>query len=105
LSKKKPKYSDDFKLEAVRMSEPSAHSVAEVARLLGIKPKKLALWHAQYGHEGDDQYPRNIISRLEKEVSSLRAENKSLRLQCAQMKRALSFTSVVFKLDSSGDGE
>ena len=102
MSKKKPKYSDAFKLEAVRLSEPTAQSIAEVAALLGIRPRKLAMWHAQYGHEGDDQYPGNIISRLEGEVRGLQEENKHLRLQNAQMKKALSFSTSALKSEVGG---
>jgi transposase-like protein len=100
VQKKKNKYSDDFKLEAVRMSEPTPQSLAKVAALLGIKPRKLLLWHAQYGYQEDDQYPRNVISRLQQEVSDLRAENQRLRRECAQLNKAAAFAFAASELSA-----
>ncbi len=102
MNKKKRKYSDAFKLEAVRMSEPSAQSVAEVALLLGIKPRKLAMWHARFGHEGEEDYPRNIIARLEEEARALRTDNNRLHLENAHLKKALSFSTAALKSQLEG---
>ena len=87
------KYRDAFKLEVVGLSEEKAREIAEVARLLDIKPKKLAKWIARYGHEGDEKYPGNVIVRLEKEVRDLGEENARLRRENEQLKAAVSFTT------------
>lgn len=84
-------------MEAVRLSEEGARSIAEVAELLGIRPKKLAKWHARFGHDGEEGYPGNVILGLDEELRRLREENIRLRVKCAHMKKALPFTSAVLK--------
>ena len=97
MHKKNRKYSDAFKLEVVRLSEDQARSIAEVAALLDIKPKKLAKWHAHYGHEGESEYPANVILRPGQDVRHLDEENEHLRLENKQKQNVLAFSTAAFK--------
>ncbi len=97
MNKKDRKYSREFKMEAVRLSEEDARSIAEVARLLDVNPKKLTKWHARFGHEGPEGFSGKVISGLEEEVRRLRDDNMRLRRECALMKKALSFTTAALK--------
>lgn len=104
MKRKNRKYSREFRIDAVRLSEEEARSIAEIARFLGIEPKKLAKWHARFGHEGEEGYPGNVILGLEEEVRCLRVENRHLRVECAQMKKAMAFTSAALRSEHGADG-
>ena len=49
MSPKKHKYSEEFKLEAVRLCQAADRPLAEVAWELGVPPKKLVKWRARLG--------------------------------------------------------
>lgn len=104
MDKKNRKYSHEFKMEAIRLSEEEARSIAEVASLLGIKPKKLTRWHARFGHQWEEGFSGNVIFGLEEDLRRLRQENSHLRVECAHMKKVLAFTTAVLKSEHGEAG-
>ena len=77
------KYSNEFKLEAVRMCEVEDISVRQVAKELGISENTLYGWVAKYGKQSDgsrvtpDEHEELI--RLRREVRRLREEREILK--------------------------
>lgn len=51
------RYTEEFKVEAVRQVTDRGHSVAEVAAQLGVSIHSLYEWRKQYGTSGPTQTP------------------------------------------------
>ncbi|MGH8147061.1 MAG: transposase [Rhodanobacteraceae bacterium] len=83
-------YTDDFKAQAVALSDSIGRTKA--ARQLDIPLKSLANWvdAARAGH--DLRSPkRKPVGALESEVSRLRAENATLKMEREILKKATAF--------------
>ena len=84
------RFTQDFKLEAVRLAAVGDRRVSDVARELGIRPEMLRQWarqaEARAGHRPVDIFPGNgklisqdeEIRRLRREVIVLREERDIL---------------------------
>ncbi|HLF17903.1 MAG TPA: transposase [Candidatus Omnitrophota bacterium] len=78
-------HSREFKLEAVKMSQQSGRTVAEVARELGIRENDLHAWRKMVKEQGDQAFPgrgrkaQDELSQLKREVAKLREENAILK--------------------------
>lgn len=88
------KYTREFKLEAVRLSEETDGTIKQVALDLGIKPKLLYAWRAAYREAGEDAFPGagNVPDR-QAEIRALRKEVERLELECAILREASNFFS------------
>jgi transposase len=95
MSKNKPKskqtttkpkrrtFSEEFKLEAVKLVTEQNYKVAEAARNLGITDGLLRRWiDKDANHEDDTE---------NEELKQLRAENKRLRMERDILKKATAF--------------
>lgn len=96
MKKRGPKaYSEDFRREAVRLTE--ARSVTQVARELGIHPETLRGWRRVA--RGRDEMERSAeglpvgytVPALEEENRRLRRENERLREEREILKKATAF--------------
>jgi len=81
-----PRYSFEFKKEALRLLEKSGRSVLSVSKELGISDKALAQWkeEAELGE-------RLKEGSLKEEVRRLRRENERLRMEQEILKKAAAF--------------
>ena len=97
--KKRPSYTKEFKLEAVRLLEGSEKSAADLARELGIRRNQLYKWQEQISAKGkDDAFPgHGRRSGSEAEVAKLKRENERLKEENAILKKA----AVLFAKESS----
>lgn len=86
--KKRPSYTKEFKLEAVRLLEQGQKSAADLARELGIRRNQLYKWQEQVSAQGKDQaFPGHgrragseaEVARLRREVARLEEENAILK--------------------------
>jgi transposase len=94
LKRKNRRYSREFKLEAVRLSEEANRPVADVARELGIHPNNLYKWRAQFAEQGTEAFPgKGNMGGLDDELRRLRRENMRLREEREILKKALVFFS------------
>src|SRR6266699_1245154 len=90
------RFTQEFKLEAVRLAELGDRAVSEVARDLGIRPEMLRQWtrqaEARAGHQPSDIFPGNgkLISQDE-EIRRLRRENAQLREERDILGKATAF--------------
>jgi transposase-like protein len=53
--KKRQSFTDEFKLEAVRLLEQGNRPAAEVARELGVRRNQLYKWQEELGAKGKDE--------------------------------------------------
>ena len=99
MAKNQRKYTDEFRIDAVRLLETSGQSVSEVAGHLGINEKALYRWRKKYGTESKTtQTPSkgNQASATidpEAELKRLRRENDILRQERDVLKKAISIVS------------
>ena len=87
--RRRRKFSDEFKRDAVEIVRSSDKSIAEVARELGIYDSSLGNWVKQ------DQIDRGeregLSSDEQQELLELRRENSRLRMERELLKRAVVF--------------
>jgi len=77
------KFSDEYKIEAVKMVTDQGYKVAEAARSLDIQVNLLHRWKDKFSEQEDDT--------ASEELKHLRAENKRLRMERDILKKATVF--------------
>ena len=82
------KYSEEFKLEAVKLVTDQGYSVAEAARNLGIHPNLLRNWKLKYSPDSEEQ---NLTEDERVEFAKLKKEVKQLRMERDILKKATAF--------------
>ena len=97
--KKRPSFTKEFKLEAVRLLEQGNKPAADLARELGIRRNQLYKWQEQLSARGKaDAFPgHGRRAGSEAEVARLRRENACLQEELAILKKA----AVYFAKESS----
>jgi transposase len=87
--RRRRKFSDEFKRDAVEIVRSSGESIAEVARELGIYDSSLGSWVRQ---DEINRGERDGLSNDEKaRLSELERENARLRMERELLKRAVAF--------------
>ncbi len=76
-------FSDEFKIEAVKLVTDQNYKVAEAARNLGVGDNLLRRWM--------DKYADIDEATSNEELKRLRAENKRLRMERDILKKATAF--------------
>lgn len=86
--KKRPSYTKEFKIEAVRLLERGGKPAADLARELGIRRNQLYKWQEQLSTKGKaDAFPGHgrraggeaEVAHLKREVARLEEENTLLK--------------------------
>ena len=91
--RKRRKFTDEFKAEAVRLVGESANSVGQIARDLDLTESALRRWVEQAAIEVG-QGPPGALTRAEREeLVQLRRANKQLRMEREILKKATAFWS------------
>lgn len=97
--KKRPSYTREFKLEAVRLLEQGEKPAADLARELGIRRNQLYKWQEQLKAQGkDDAFPGHgrragaeaEVARLKRELAQLKEENAILKKAAVYFAKASS---------------
>lgn len=86
--RKRRQFSEEFKLEAVRMS--NERKLSEVARNLGIGMSTLARWRDQRGGKVTSDVAESAEDLTQK-CKRLEAENRKLRLEQEILKKATAY--------------
>ena len=77
------RYTEEFKIEAVRQIVDRGHSVAETARRLGTTTHSLYAWMKKYGPDAPEHQERTEaeqeIRRLKKELNRVTEERDILK--------------------------
>ncbi len=91
MTKRRRKYTQEFKEEAVKLVLEHGYKISEAAKNLGIHPNLLGRWKREL--EGCDSDNDNTTSSatLRAELNRLRKENKQLKLEREILKKAAAF--------------
>lgn len=87
MTRKRRRFSQEFKVEAVRMIIDGGSSIAALARDLGVSANGLRRWKKQYEADAQEVFPGNgrvhsrdeELRRLQREVVVLRQERDILK--------------------------
>ena len=85
---KQRKVTKNFKREAVRLTETSGRTVAQLAADLGVGKSTLTRWKTQFKEADILSGPHDDV---QKELTRLRLENKILRQERDLLKNAAAF--------------
>lgn len=92
LSRKRRKYSKEFKLEAVRLARQQDVGFAKASKDLGVHESLLRDWAKKLVAEGGDAFRGNgKRTAQEAELAALRRENAILRQERDILKKATAF--------------
>jgi transposase len=87
-------YSREFKLEAVRLSETTEKSVAQIARELGVPERVLYRWRRQLREAPETAFPgKGHQSELEEENRRLRRELERVQQEREILKKTIGIFS------------
>jgi transposase len=86
-SRRLPRYTPEFKAEAVRMVRTSPDAIPKIARDLGISAASLRLWVQAAQPVGSPPLTDDERSELHR----LRRENRTLRMERDILKKATAF--------------
>ncbi len=93
------RFSREFKLEAIRRTQVTGKTVAEVARELEIPVHHLYKWRSEADRKQAEAFPGVGHSTPHAELETLRRENRRLREERDILKKSLIF----FAKDGSKD--
>ena len=86
---KKPRYTKEFKLQALELLRASGKSVDQVARDLGVAKSALYRWQREPAKTPEGKRAHAIS--LEEENRQLRRENQRLKMEHEFLKKAAAF--------------
>jgi len=87
-------FTREFKLEAVRLSETSEKSVAQIARDLGVPERVLYRWRHELREQREQAFPgKGHQSELEEENRRLKRELDLLKQEREILKKAVAIFS------------
>ena len=90
----RPKYTKEFKLDALRMMQESHRPVAELARELGINKNMLYRWHHELVDDAKESFPGNgKLKDSETELARLHRELELVTEERDILKKALAVFS------------
>lgn len=84
-TRRRRKYTEDFKREAVALVTEQGYTVAEAARSLDINPNMLGRWKQIFAEEASGQ---RLNADEREELRRLRRENRTLRMEKEILKKA-----------------
>lgn len=90
MERKRKVYSREFKQEAVRLASQGSHSVAAVARDLGVDANSLRKWKLEEEQHGQQAFPGKGKSH-DQELAQLRREVALLRQERDILKKAMGY--------------
>ena len=92
MARQRRTYTNEFKVDAVKLITEKGYSVAEAARSLDIGETLLRSWKISLQANGDQAFPGNgRLPAHEEELRRLRAEVKRLLMEREILKKAASF--------------
>ena len=91
MKKKRRKFTEEFKTEAVKLILEQGHSISEAARNLGIHANLLGRWKREHEDAGKCGSDNGSAVAMRAELNRLRKENKRLKMEREILKKAATF--------------
>ena len=92
--RRRRRFSQEFKFDAVSMVVDQGRDLYEVARELEIRPDMLRKWKRKFESDGRHAFPGSgQLKPDEKELRRLRRENERLRMERDILKKAVAICS------------
>jgi len=92
MTRKRKRYSKQFKVDAVKLVTEQGYKVSEAARNLGIHHSSLRRWKKQFETNGNQAFPgKGNLNPENEELYRLRKEVKKLRMERDILKKATAF--------------
>ena len=92
MTQKRKHYSNQFKVDAVKLVTEQGYNVSEAARNLGIHHSSLRRWKKELKDNGNRAFPgKGNLSPEKEELYRLRKEVKKLRMEREILKKAAAF--------------
>ncbi|GAB5480242.1 MAG: hypothetical protein Marn2KO_37090 [Marinobacter nauticus] len=93
MTRKRKRFTKEFKLEAVRRLRESKRPASELAMELGIRRNQLYKWAEALEKNGDDAFKGSGRPRKESqtELTSLQQENARLKEEVEILKKAAAY--------------
>ena len=88
--RKRRKFTNEFKMEAVKLAEEGTVGVAQVARELDLRESVLRRWMQRYGEQGNR---RRVTPDEHEELIRLRRELKRVTMERDILKKAVGIFS------------
>lgn len=86
------KFSKEFKIEAVRLSEESDKPVTQIARELGIRQNQIYKWKKQLENKGEEAFPgKGQTADMDEELMKLRRELAAAKEEIEILKKAAAY--------------
>jgi transposase len=96
--KRRKSYSQDFKLEAVRLITHKGYTIAEASRSLGVDYSVLRRWKKEFEQDPEHAFPgKGRLRPPEEEIHRLRAELNRVTEERDILKKALAYFAEVQK--------
>jgi len=92
MSDSRRKFTQEFKIEAVKLITEGRRRVSEVARDLDISATVLRRWKRELEVDPEQAFPgKGKLKARDEEIASLKRENVRLRMERDFLKRAAAF--------------
>jgi len=91
MKKKRSKYTQEFKEEAVKLVTEQGYQITEAARNLGVNENMLGRWKRQIEGVGEGAPGLKGGTAMLTELNHLRKENKRLKMEREILKKAAAF--------------
>jgi transposase len=94
MNNNKPKFTDDYKKEIVKLITELGKKPTEVARDIGVTPTSIRRWVSLYSTHGDTAFPgKGNLRPEDAKQKALEKENKELKEEIAILKKAMGIFS------------
>jgi len=89
---KRPKYTKEFKEDAIKLVTEQGYSCNEVGKRLGVNPSNITRWVREYRQDQKDIAEGGVTRKeLEEKIRRLEKENKRLEMEREILKKAATF--------------
>ncbi len=89
---KRQRFTQEFKIDAVKLVIEQGYSANEVSRRLGVNQTSVSRWVREYRQDNEPPLKGGATRNdLEAEVKRLRKENKRLQMEREILKKAAAF--------------
>ena len=89
--RKRNRYTDEFKLDAVKLAMTEGVTLRETAEELGIHEGLLSRWIRQYREKGSESFSLGGLTPQEVEIRRLKKELAQVKMERDILKKATAF--------------